>query len=86
MRKKVFDAEYAGFRRHAGNAGNFLQGLLKLAPRAGMEDENEVVPLGSVFSDMAGSGGGGGNADAEGGQNAGYLRNDAGLVRHLEAG
>ena len=68
LRKKMFYAQDAGFRRHAGNAGYFLQRLLKLAPRAGMEDENEVVPLGSVFSDMAGSGGGGGYADA--GRNA----------------
>ena len=98
----MFYAQDAGLRRHAGNTGYFLQSLLELAPRAGMEDENEVVPGGSAFINMAGggrggerggifflfffwSGRGGGNADAEGGQNAGYFRNDARLVHHLEA-
>ena len=85
MRKKMSDAQDAGLRRHAGDAGYFLQSFLELAPRAGMEDENEVVPGGSALINMAGEGRGGGNADAEGGQNAGYFRNDARLVHHLVA-
>ena len=73
------------YTKVTGDAGYFLQSFLELAPRAGMEDENEVVPGGSALINMAGEGRGGGNADAEGGQNAGYFRNDARLVHHLEA-
>ena len=73
LRKKMFDAQDAGFRRHAGDAGYFLQSFLELAPRAGMEDENEVVPGGSALINMAGEGRGGGNADAEGGRECGLF-------------